>query len=204
MQKRKITLGKIWLIGLAVLLLAAGGLALFVKAQKEKLASLKEAVVQLKEEQIPLRFQVVRRTENGLETKIKLYDLNGREIAAESITLKGESLFWDFVSVPVDGKYLAFPKSVFTEAIPAEKGRALFSTYDQDGFPGVFADKDMKEGTKNDLKALFAALKQGKRPGGAFGNAVHDIKELKTFETGIVYKVVTRLKGGIEIMEDEQ
>jgi hypothetical protein len=35
-----------------------------------------------------------------------------------------------------------------------------------------------------------------------FGNAVHDVKEFKSFLKGQVYKIVVHTKGGIEVLED--
>ncbi len=203
MPRRRTTAGRAWFVGLVVILVVAVGLVLFTKAQREKLASLKSSIAQLKEEHVPLRFQIASRSEHGLKTKIKLYDMDDTEITTTEIAMEGESLFWDFVCVPVAGKYIAFPNLVFTEVVPAEQGLSLFSYYDRDGFPQVFAKKDMSESLKADLRGLFSRLKQGGMPSDAFGNAVHDIKEFKSFETGIVYKVVARLQGGIEIVEDE-
>jgi hypothetical protein len=49
----------------------------------------------------------------------------------------------------------------------------------------------------NDVKnENFETLK------GYFGNLVHDIERMSTFKTGIVYKIVVRAKGGIEVLED--
>jgi hypothetical protein len=53
-----------------------------------------------------------------------------------------------------------------------------------------------------ELGRLYAALLGGEPVKGSFGNAVHDLAELRRFELGAVYKVVVRKKGGIEVMEE--
>lgn len=193
-----------WFIALVSIALAFGGLSLLVIQQKLRLGGLESSIAELKEEYVPLRFQVVARSGGGIETKIKFYDSEGRLVSVAEHSMKGESLFLDFVSVPVAAGYLAFPKAAFTEAIPAEKGVSLFSYYDKDGFPEIFASKDMDRGTRDSLTALFFKLKLGRQPGASFGNAVHDVKEFRKFEIGAVYKAVARRKGGIEIIEDDE
>ncbi len=191
-------------LGIVAMLAIAGGLSLYVTAQKEKLASLKSAVAALERAHVPLRFKVEGRTAGGVAVKLKLYDMDDKEIAVARRTLPGESLFLDFVTVPVAKRYLHFPKALFTEAVPAEAGVALFPLYDDDGFPRVFAAAGIDGAARDELEALFGRLKQGQAVGGVFGNAVHDVKEFKRFEVGVVYQVVSRLKGGLEIVEEEK
>ena len=202
MRKKRSVIGRIWFVAIAVLLFVAGGLSLFVVRQREKLESLKSSIAALKQEHVPMRFKIISRSGGGLKAKLKLYDMDENEIAAVESEMTGESLFLDFVSVSVDEGYLAFPKSIFTEMVPPEKGLSLFPLYDRKGFPEVFATKGMSETLRAELTALFSTLKQGRAVDDAFGNAVHDITEFKAFETGVVYRVVARLKGGIEVIED--
>lgn len=204
MRKNKARALKAWFWALVALLFMFGGLSLLVILQKGRLASLESSIALLKEEQVPLRFKVVARSGGGIELRLKFYDGDGEEIAIADRSLKGESLFLDFVTVPVAGKYLSFPKAVFTEAVPAEEGVSLLGLYDRGGFPQIFARKGMDRKAKDGLTALYLKLKLGLQPGGSFGNAVHDIEEFASFEIGAVYKVVARLKGGLEIMEDEE
>jgi len=203
-KERKSLRLKIWFVALLSILVVFGGLSLLVIQQKLRLRGLESSIAALKEEYIPLRFQVMARSGGGIETKMKFFDAEGKLISVAEHSMKGESFFLDFVSVPVGKSHLAFPKAAFTEAIPAELGASLFSYYDKDGFPEIFAAQGLDQRTRDSLTALFFKLKLGQQPGSSFGNAVHDIKEFKTFELGTVYKVVTRQKGGIEIVEDDE
>jgi hypothetical protein len=203
-KERKHARPGVRIILLAALLLAFGGLSLLVIVDKSRLRGLEDSIAAMKEESVPLRFQVTARSGGGIETKLKFYDADGKEIAVAERAMKGESLFLDFVSVPVGGRFLSFPKAAFTEAIPAEKGLDLLGYYDSGGFPMVFAAEGMDRRSHDGLAALFLKLKLGNEPGGSFGNAVHDVKQFKSFDIGTVYKVVTRMKGGIEIMEDDE
>jgi hypothetical protein len=203
-KERKGLRVKVWFIALMSILVAFGGLSLFVIQQKLRLGGLESSIAALKQEYLPLRFQVVARSGGGIETKMKFYDAEGKLISTAEHSMKGESLFLDFISVPVGKSYLAFPKAAFTEAIPAQKGESLFSYYDRDGFPEIFAAQGLDRKTRDALTALFFKIKLGQQPGASFGNAVHDVKEFKKFEIGTVYKVVARQKGGIEILEDDE
>jgi hypothetical protein len=195
---------RIWLVTILVLAATAGGITLYVQSQKEKLVQLKANIAQLKEEHVPMRFKVVGREDGQIVAKVKLYDMDGSEIGAAESTLPGESLFLDFISVPLEKKFLAFPHSIFTDAVPARDGIQLFPLYDRGEFPEVFATDGINDALKKDLTALFAKVKQGSAVNGSFGNAVHDIKEFKTFDEDVVYRVIARLKGGLEIVEDDQ
>jgi hypothetical protein len=195
---------RIWLVTILLLATIGGGIALYVQSQKEKLVQLKANIAQLKEEHVPMRFKVVHRETGRIGVKVKLYDMDGNEIGVAESTLSGESLFFDFVTVPMNKKYLAFPQVIFTDAIPAREGIKLFPLYDHNGFPEVFATGGINDALKSDLSALFVKVKQGSAVNGSFGNAVHDIKEFKTFDEDVVYRVIARLKGGLEIVEDDQ
>lgn len=203
-KSRFMTGVRIWLITILVLAAVVGGISLYMKAQQEKLVQLKANIAQLKEEHVPMRFKVVGREDGQLMAKVKLYDMDGHEIGAADSTLQGESLFLDFVTVPLERKYLAFPQTIFTDAVPAQEGMNLFPLYDRNGFPEVFATDGINDALKKDLSELFLKVKQGNAVNGSFGSAVHDIKEFKTFDEDVVYRVIARLKGGLEIVEDDQ
>ncbi|MBN2525275.1 MAG: hypothetical protein JXR76_02700 [Deltaproteobacteria bacterium] len=205
MKKNRIMGGiRIWLVTILVLGAIASGITLYVKFQKEKLEKLKANITRLKEEHVPMRFMVESRGDGYVVAKVKLYDMDGNEIGVAKSTLKGESLFLDFVTVPLEKKYLTFPQAIFTDAVPAQNGIALFPLYDRNGFPQVFAAEGINDALKNDLSTLFSKVKQSGAVDGSFGSAVHDIKEFRAFDVDVVYRVIARLKGGLEIVEDDQ
>ncbi|MBN2528986.1 MAG: hypothetical protein JXR76_21535 [Deltaproteobacteria bacterium] len=125
-QNRIVAVIRIWIVAIVVLAAIAGGITLYVQSPKEKLERLKGNIAQLKEEHVPIRFQIVSRDNGQIVTKVKLYDMDGNQIGMAQSTLPGESLFLDFVTVPFEKKYLAFPQSIFTDAVPAEEGIRLF------------------------------------------------------------------------------
>jgi hypothetical protein len=204
MKERKNLRLKVWFIALSAVLIAFGGLSFFVILQKARLSGLESSISSMKEESVPLRFQVMARSGGGIEVKFKFYDEDGKVISVVEHSMAGESLFLDFSTIPVGGRFIAFPKAAFTESIPAEKGISLLEYYDKDGFPQIFASKALDRKTKDGLSALYLQLKLGRQPGGSFGNAVHDIKEIKEFRIGTVYRAVARKKGGIEIVEETE
>ncbi len=202
-MKSKVKLSvKIWFWVFVSLAAILGTLYLLVRAQEESIARLEDRIDLLKAECIPLRFQILSRDGDTLRVKLKLYDSEDREIETLERDLAGNSLFIDFISLPIGGRYLAFPHRIFSEKIPAAQGISLFALYDDEGFPSVYDARNLDQGLRKGLSAIFQKLKAGELPASSFGNAVHDVQEFASFEMDIVYKVVTRAKGGIEIMED--
>jgi len=120
-------------------------------------------------------------------------------------------------------RWLAFPYRVFTDSLPAAQGALLLDAYDRSGFPAVFDGGAFGAGESAALKAVFARARKaaaagepaagtvgyeggrgsaGSRGSADYGSAVHEVSSLARFEEGVVYKIVCRVKGGIEIMED--
>jgi hypothetical protein len=198
--------------------------------QKERIAGLEALSARLTVETVPMRFMVVSRDEAGLRARIKLYDLAGKELVLVEKALPGKELYLDFLLSPLPGesgseaRWLAFPYRIFTDELPAAQGVLLLDSYEVSGFPSIYdgqapGDKPLGPGERKALAAVFA---RARRSGGAsgkadtaapvdyaaprheadFGSAVHDVSALSRFEVGVVYKVVCRAKGGIEVMED--
>lgn len=211
------------LIGAIVVLasFAAGGYFLLQysnASQKRQIAYLERLSARLTSETIPLKFMVLSRDGGEIKARVKLYDLRGREVAALEKTWPGAELYIDMLLVPVRGgsdaastdSWLAFPYRVFTDKLAAASGSVLFDAYDEGGFPQVLAGADWSAKDRAAVSACFAAARKSATAGapatsaakGAFGSAVHEVSALAKFDIGIVYKVVCRLKGGVEIMED--
>lgn len=213
----------------ALAALAYGSFYLLTRAQRGRIASLEESIVALQEETVPLRFMVGDRADGRLSLRLRLYDIAGVEYASGDYELEGELLFLDFLAAPFGQSWLAFPYRIFTERVAPARGldlsalvmpgyssagtaeaspstakddagasaRGAYPSYPQSHAGGPFDEAGLAE-----LGRLYAALLGGEPVKGSFGNAVHDLAELRRFELGAVYKVVVRKKGGIEVMEE--
>ena len=200
--------------------------------QKERIAGLEALSARLTSETVPMRFMVLSRDESGLRARIKLYDLAGKELVLVEKALPGKELYLDFLLSPLPGasaseaRWLAFPYRVFTDELPAAQGVLLLDSYELSGFPAIYGGQEAGAAPlgPEERKALAAVFARARRSGGApasgkvdaskpvdfsaprreveYGSAVHDVSALSRFEVGVVYKVVCRAKGGIEVMED--
>jgi len=174
--------------------------------QRKTIAKLEAKIELLKSETIPLKFMIIEKKDSMITFITKFMDMDGNEITKDTFNLKGNELSFDFYSVPFEQKqrYLAFPYKIYTDQIAPNDGILLYSYYDKGGYPMVYVEKDMNKELKEGLKELFTILKEGKETDikDYFGNMVHDLKYLREFQTGAIYKIVTRTKGGIEVMLD--
>lgn len=190
------------LIALLLAAAAYGAFSLVTALQRRRIASLETSILALQAETVPLRFMVTERGGGRLTLRYRLYDLAGEEYAAAELSLQGETLYLDFLALPRGEAWLAFPYRIFTERVAPAAGAPLSDAVMREGKPrshggGPFGAAELLE-----LGRLYAALIAGEPVRGAFGNAVHDLAELRRFELGVVYKVVVRKTGGIEILEE--
>ncbi len=210
------------LIGALVILasFAAGGYFLLQysnASQKRQIAHLEDLSARLTAETVPIKFMVLSRDGGEIKARVKLFDLKGREVAAVEKSWPGTELYIDMLLFPLSkgngaatDSWLSFPYRIFTDKLAAASGSMLFDAYDEGGFPQVLAGIDWRPEERAAVVACFASARKSAAAGtpattaakGAFGSAVHEVSALSKFEIGIVYKVVCRLKGGVEIMED--
>ena len=174
-----------------------------IENQKNKIKQLEDNITLLKEENIPLKFRISEKTESSITLTIKFYNAEQKEINAIEKTLVGQELSFDFYVVPVKDKYVAFPSKIFTDKIAAADGIDLYNFYDKDSYPEIFYHTDINTELYDGLQDVFQKIKKGELDSinNHFGNMVHDIKEFKSFLPENVYSIVTRTKGGIEIIE---
>lgn len=190
---------------LVLLLLAAaayGAFSLVTALQRGRIATLEDSILALQAETVPLRFMVTERRDGRIDLRYRLYDLAGEEYAAAELSLQGETLYLDFLALPRGDAWLAFPYRIFTERVAPAAGAPLFDAVMGEGRPRSHRGGPFGEAELLELGRLYAALIAGEPVRSAFGNAVHDLAELRRFELGVVYKVVARKKGGIEILEE--
>ncbi len=200
---------------------AAGGYFWFqysAASQKQKITRLEELSARLRSETVPLKFMVLSRDGGEIRARIRMYDLSGREIAVLERSWPGSELYIDILLLPFRSEnvgvkadsWLALPYRIFTDRLAASSGSVLFEAYDRGGFPEVLGGIGLSPGERADIVSSFASARESAAGGspataaakGAFGSAVHEVSELSRLEPGIVYKVVCRIKGGVEIMED--
>ena len=175
-----------------------------VQNQEKKIKSLEDNIALLKEENTPLRFKILEKTDDSISLVFKFYNSDNKEIKQIKQKLYGQELSIDFYMVPVKKRYLAFPSKIFTDKIAADEATVLYNYYDKDGFPAIFYSKNMNKDLYNSLKDLFHNIKTGQLDSVSnhFGNMVHDIKKFKSFLPENVYSIITHTKGGIEIIEE--
>ncbi|MBL8966071.1 MAG: hypothetical protein JNG85_03620 [Spirochaetaceae bacterium] len=224
-------------------------LGLSLSRQRARIAALESLEARLVAERVPLRFMILSRGPDEVSARIKLYDLDGREVAAVERSFEGRELYFDFAVAPLAsalprassaparlgrggvglpaegvaerlaGTWLAFPRRVFTERSPARSGFDLAALGERDGYPAAFAAAGLAAAEREAIASVYAAAlaalavpdpagdqagppEAGAPASRAFGSAVHEMAALAGLEPGIVYKIVCRAKGGIEIMED--
>jgi hypothetical protein len=172
--------------------------------QKKKIKILEEKIALLKSESVPFRFKILSKENDVMKVALKFYDADGNVIQRIEKEIKGEELSLDFLVLPVSGKYLAFPYKIFSNKIAAADAEVLFSMYDSEGFPQIFNFKGIDPQLKESLKFVFDKVKKGEfgPDDNYFGSMVHDVKEYKSYDTEVIYKIVTHTKGGIEVVEE--
>jgi len=175
-----------------------------IKKQKEKIALLEDKIELLKEEHIPVRFKISEKTEEQIKLTVKFYNADDEEVNEMDFTVPGQELSFDFYVVPVKDRYVAFPSKLFSNVLAASQGTNLYHLYDKEGFPEIFQSKNIDPELKQGLKDVFIHVKNGQMDSlnNYFGNMVHDIKAFKSFMPETVYSIITRTKGGIEIVEE--
>jgi hypothetical protein len=187
--------------------------------QKQKIDYLENLSARLRSETVPVKLMVLSRDDGQIKARLKLYDLAGREVSTIEKSWPGAQLYVDMLLLPFSSEsgkaeradsWLALPYRVFTDSLSAASGSLLFDAYDSGGFPEVLGGVQWTLKEKAALKAAYAKARRLASQGlpasdsakGSYGSAVHEVAKLAGFETGTVYKIVSRVKGGIEVLED--
>jgi hypothetical protein len=193
---------KTFIVIFLLIALAFGCLSMLIIYQRSRLDGLKEAIAALEEETVAVRFKILERGPDGISFRLRFYDRDGTEVGSAEKKYEGQSLFIDFQVVKAESGYIAFPERAFTDKVAANQGLSLTSAYDRGGFPAIMDKKGIAPSAKKVFTSLFLSVKQGRALEASFGSAVHDVKDLAGFDVGSVYRIVSRKKGGIEVLED--
>jgi len=183
----------------------------YIGQQEKEIAKLEDKIHFLKEETVPVRFKILEKDSSTIKFLLKFYEQDAEEaFIADTITLPGQELSFDFYVVPVKDKKnnrevkVAFPYKIFTNSMPAKDGKLLFDYYDEHGFPQVFNNTEADTSYMNRMSELFAKIKAGNTEEieGIYGSMVQDIQKLNEFAVNHVYQIIIHTKGGIEIQEN--
>jgi hypothetical protein len=190
-----------------IVFLAIAAVATFfflLKVQKDQINLLGNELSSLESEKIPMRFIIEKPKDGYLNVTIRFMDGTGNPGPSVAYELKGTRLYLDFIIFPYKNAYLVYPWKIFTEQISPDNGINLCKDYLQNGFPVTFSNISISTQDKNKIMEYFDLAKSSEwqKIKNSFGNALHDIQEIGSFKTSVIYKVVTRKLGGIEIMED--
>ena len=206
------TISLLVVLSLIALAVAAG---IFLQKQQQIIKNLEASIETLKITTVPLRFMVLSRSDTELSARFKFYNADGKEIASFERSWNGSELYIDSLVVPLKTGALVFPVRAFTNAVAPRGGTNLMYYYDFNDMPGIYDSVHIDEQKRLLFKELFVKLKTAEGLYGSktttnsgdkilnyFGNAVHDIKQLRQFEIGTVYSLVVHTDGGIEIMNE--
>ncbi len=176
----------------------------FTCKQREQIAILEKKVKFLKTENIPIRFKILDKEDGKIRVAIKFYDADGNDIERIEKTLEGDELSFDFLVFPVKNKYIAFPYKIYTDKIAPVEGENLTKYYDEKNFPKIFYFKGIDNELMTGLSLVFEKIKTNdiSSDDKYFGNMVHDISKLKSYKINTIYKIITHIKGGIEVVEE--
>ncbi len=172
--------------------------------QEKKIAILENKLALLKEENVSIKFKILEKQKDSIKVAIKLFNSDNKSFTKVEKTLFGQELSFDFFVVKLKNKYLAFPFMVYTNKIAPIDGEDLLTLYDKDGFPEIYDMENIDTSLKEKLSEIFKKIKNGDAYSidNTFGNMVHDMEGIKSFEPNIVYKIVSHTKGGIEVIEN--
>jgi hypothetical protein len=188
-------------------------------AQKQRIDYLENLSTRLRSETVPVKLMVISRDDGQVKARLRLYDLSGKEVAVVEKSWPGTELYVDMLLLPFSSEsdkaekadsWLALPYRVFTDSLSAASGTLLFDAYDSAGFPEVLRGISWTPKEQAAIKAAYAKARNLAAQGlpasdstkGSYGSAVHEVAKFAGFEPGLVYKVVSRVKGGLEILED--
>ncbi len=199
----KLSFLKALLIVFIAAAIVSGSLFGVKSLQNRRMRALESGIAALQSETVPLRFMVLAREDDSVTVRVRLYDLGGTEIGFMETNLPGRQVFFDFIAMPYNKTWLAFPYRIFTEKVPPAEGVDLSMLVAPEGMPLTYRGGPLDRRALEKLGELHASMVRGDVPKGSFGNAVHDVAELASFSLETVYKIVVRTKGGIEILEDD-
>lgn len=194
---------KIISILLLISVLAISSFATYLYYRTQQIKKLEVQLSELMKVQTPIKFKIEKRIADTIYLKVKFYTLDGEEFSEKSYKLIGKELAFDFYIFTEGEQNFAYPYKIFTDKIAPKNGIYIAKEYNSAGFPAIFSFKEIETKEFEYLAEKYEQILQNTLTfDDNFGNLVHDIKELRQFETDVVYKIIVHTKGGIEVLEN--
>ncbi len=204
---------------MAALAALAVGTKKYLESTDRKVAELEDRVAYMKEDCVPMRFEIVQKRDSDMEVKVSMYDVvTDKKVGRSgSFTLSGQELNIDLQVIKLsENNFIFFPSGLYTDLMAMTDSEKLYSLYDENGFPSIYSAaidvaEDGSAMAQEDRVALgkelsdyFSLVKAGQEGGGEeqYGTAVHDLHTISQFKTGFVYNVLCHPHtGGIDIQK---
>lgn len=210
-MNKKIIVAVCVLIGILLLFGISKGCQ---SCSQKKIAGLSEQIETLKEDFVPMQFEIVKNAGSRIKVKVAFCDIvtEKKVSKAKTFDLEGEELNVDFQVIELDGKnFVFFPCGLYSDKIPLAESLPLFDLYDQKGFPAIYGgivesnpSKSERVSLEKELTTYFDLVKSGETSLSKeqYGTAVHELKNISRFKKGFVYNVLCHPHtGGIEIVK---
>ncbi|PIE98711.1 MAG: hypothetical protein CR988_02095 [Treponema sp.] len=188
---------KMRLVALQVLVV----LSVFSCALLDKIISgQEESIFALKSQIVSMKFEVSKQGNNEMLVSYAFYNLSGQKLGlSQTVKLRGSELFIDCRVERLNSKYsIVFPYAFYSNIISASEGRVIVNDYkNSSGYPGIFEGVNYSE--KRKIQKLYDGILNNKPTKHSFRSSPHIV--IRPNKTG--YKLVSRVRGGIEILKSE-
>lgn len=198
----------------AVILIFFGAIKCCLSGTEKKILELSEQIETLKEDFVPMQFEIVKKKDSEIKVKVVFCDvITGKKVSkAKTYSLYGDELNLDFQVIRLSKKnYVFYPSGLYTDKIPLAESERLHDLYDKNGFPSIYRglvdpliEKADRDNLTKELKNYYEIVKSGveTQSKNQYGTAVHDLKTIRQFKKGVVYSVLCHPHtGGIEIVK---
>ncbi len=168
------------------------GLYHYQQSHEQEIRQLEAEAAAIRQTVTPLKFRITSSGDEGTTVEIHLYDLLGNDIAHWEETVPGREPTFGFAVDPLAPKqHLAFPVKLYSETVAPYQGIDLTAHYAAgDGYPRIFdhSPYDATPTARAQLIERFAAIRQGKLNGQAFGNDLY-APSFHGFRVGRIYAI---------------
>ena len=210
-MEKKVVIG---VCAVVAILLLFGITKSCLSCSQKKITELSEQVESLKEDCVPMQFEIIKRKDSKIKVKVVFCDVvSGKKVSkAKTFDLDGNELNIDFQVVKLAKKnFIFFPCGLYSDKIPLAESVSLCDLYDKKGFPEIYngivdlnAKKSARKDLTEELSTYFEFVKSGDQSllKEQYGTAVHDLKHVRQFKKGQIYNVLCHPHtGGIEIVK---
>lgn len=174
------------------------------KIQLNKIKNLETKISLLKKEITPIRFKILEKDNDKIKVAIKFFDSDNNVITKIIKEVKGTELQFDFLVFKINNQHLVFPYKIFSDEIAPDNGIIITEYYNKKGFPQIFYSKNIDKDMKQYLIEIFEKINNDEITSETdyFGSLIHDVPEYKSFKVNKIYNIITRTKGGIEVIRN--